>query len=68
LTDGMLTLSQSQSFHAHPYEGRTFDCGSKQGFIEANVAFALARADIGDIVFESVRDMVLSHESRIRAA
>ncbi|ABR63741.1 UDP-glucose pyrophosphorylase [Sinorhizobium medicae] len=68
LTDGMLTLSQSQSFHAHPYEGRTFDCGAKQGFIEANVAFALARADIGDLVFESVRDMVLSHESRIRAA
>ena len=46
----------------------TFDCGSKQGFIEANVAFALARADIGNLVFESVREMVLSHEQAMRAA
>lgn len=68
LTDSMLKLSEKQSFHAHPYEGRTFDCGSKQGFIEANVAFALARPDIGGMVFESVRDMVLSHQGRIRAA
>jgi len=68
LTDGMLRLSATQSFHAHPYEGRTFDCGSKQGFIEANVAFALARADIGNLVFESVREMVLSHEQAIQAA
>jgi len=68
LTDGMLKLSKDQSFHAHPYDGRTFDCGSKHGFIEANVAFALARQDIGEQVYESVRDMVLSHEGRIRAA
>ncbi|MBP1861802.1 UTP--glucose-1-phosphate uridylyltransferase [Rhizobium herbae] len=68
LTDGMLRLSAEQSFHAHPYEGRTFDCGSKQGFIEANVAFALARADIGNLVFESVREMVLSHEQAMQAA
>ncbi|MCV9962768.1 UTP--glucose-1-phosphate uridylyltransferase [Pararhizobium sp. BT-229] len=68
LTDGMLRLSATQSFHAHPYEGRTFDCGSKQGFIEANVAFALSRADIGNLVFESVREMVLSHEQAIQAA
>ncbi|WP_455272771.1 UTP--glucose-1-phosphate uridylyltransferase [Rhizobium herbae] len=68
LTDGMLRLSSEQSFHAHPYEGRTFDCGSKQGFIEANVAFALSRPDIGNLVFESVREMVLSHEQAIQAA
>ena len=68
LTDGMLRLSADQSFHAHPYEGRTFDCGSKQGFIEANVAFALARADIGNLVFKSVREMVLSHEQAMQAA
>ncbi|NRP21364.1 UTP--glucose-1-phosphate uridylyltransferase [Ensifer adhaerens] len=68
LTDGMLKLSKDQSFHAHPYDGRTFDCGSKHGFIAANVAFALARQDIGEQVYLSVRDMVLSHEGRIRAA
>jgi len=68
LTDAMVTLSQAQSFHAHPYEGRTFDCGCKHGFIEANVAFALSRDDISGLVFDSVREMVLSHECRIQAA
>lgn len=68
LTDAMVTLSKRQPFHAHPYDGRTFDCGSKHGFIEANVAFALARTDISGLVFDSVREMVLNHECRIRAA
>ncbi len=68
LTDGMLRLSQTQSFHAQAYDGRTFDCGSKQGFIEANVAFALARADIGDLVYDAIKHMVLSHEPQVRAA
>lgn len=68
LTDGMLRLSQAQSFHAQAYSGRTYDCGSKQGFIEANVAFALARADIGGLVYDSIRNLVLSHEAQMSAA
>ena len=68
LTDAMVTLAKAQPFHAHPYDGRTFDCGCKHGFIEANVAFALARDDISGLVFDSVREMVLSHECRIQAA
>lgn len=47
LTDAMLTLLQSQDFFACAYEGRSFDCGSKIGFLTANAAFALARDDIG---------------------
>src|SRR5262249_29994522 len=68
LTDGMLHLSKVQSFHGQLYNGRTFDCGSKQGFIEANVAFALARSDIGGSVLESIRSMVASHGTEVRAA
>ena len=68
LTDSMLKLSETQPFHAHPFEGRTFDCGSKQGFIEANVAFALARPDMGGAIYQSLREMVMSHEDRNRAA
>jgi UTP--glucose-1-phosphate uridylyltransferase len=68
LTDSMLKLSETQPFHAHVYEGRTYDCGSKQGFIEANVAFALARPDIGGAVYQSLKDMVIAHEGGIRAA
>ena len=46
LTDGMLKLAQTQDFAGYHFKGETYDCGAKDGFILANVAFALARADI----------------------
>jgi UTP--glucose-1-phosphate uridylyltransferase len=46
LTDGMKSLAQSQSFHGVRFDGKTYDTGSKIGFLAANVAFAMARADI----------------------
>jgi len=46
LTDGMLKLQAQGAFHGYHYRGRTFDCGSPEGFVEANLAFALARADM----------------------
>ncbi len=42
LTDAMLALSQSQSFYGFHYQGHTFDCGTPAGFVEANLAFAMA--------------------------
>ena len=46
LTDGMKGLATSQSFHGVRFDGRTYDCGSKLGFLTANAAFALSREDI----------------------
>jgi UTP--glucose-1-phosphate uridylyltransferase len=46
LTDAMLALSQTQPFYGLKFEGRSFDCGSKIGFLAANVAYALDRPDI----------------------
>jgi UTP--glucose-1-phosphate uridylyltransferase len=46
LTDAMIRLSQRQPFHGLEFEGRTFDCGSKLGFLSANVAYALERDDL----------------------
>ena len=46
LTDGMKALAKSQSFHGVRFDGHTFDCGSKLGFLSANVAFALANSEI----------------------
>jgi UTP--glucose-1-phosphate uridylyltransferase len=68
LTDAMRRLAETQDFHAHPYAGRTFDCGSKEGFIEANVAFALARDDMRDLVFEPIAELVASLRRRSEAA
>ena len=46
LTDAMIALSRTQPFYGLKFEGRSFDCGSKVGFLAANVSYALARADI----------------------
>jgi len=46
LTDAMLQLMTAQPFYGLKFEGRSFDCGSKIGFLAANVAYALAREDI----------------------
>jgi UTP--glucose-1-phosphate uridylyltransferase len=47
LTDAMLELARKQPFYGLKFEGRSFDCGSKIGFLAANVAYALERSDLG---------------------
>jgi UTP--glucose-1-phosphate uridylyltransferase len=46
VTDAMLRLAEQQPFFGYAFEGRIFDCGSKIGFLTANVAYALAREDV----------------------
>ena len=46
LTDAMIELSRTQPFYGLKFDGRSFDCGSKVGFLAANVSYALAREDI----------------------
>jgi UTP--glucose-1-phosphate uridylyltransferase len=58
LTDAMLTLLKRQPFHALRYEGRAFDCGSKLGFLSANVAFALARPDLAKAVSAEIKKLL----------
>jgi UTP--glucose-1-phosphate uridylyltransferase len=47
ITDAMKRLSETQRFTGFRFRGRTYDCGTKTGFLMANVAYALARSDIG---------------------
>ena len=47
LTDAMAKMIGSQPFHAVTFAGRRFDCGSKTGFVEATLALALERDDMG---------------------
>ncbi|MCT8989844.1 UTP--glucose-1-phosphate uridylyltransferase GalU [Chelativorans sp. SCAU2101] len=46
ITDAMLRLLSQQPFYAHIFRGRTFDCGSPEGFIEANIAMAFEREEL----------------------
>ena len=47
LTDAMARMIGQQPFHAVTFAGRRFDCGSKTGFVEATLALALERPDMG---------------------
>jgi UTP--glucose-1-phosphate uridylyltransferase len=52
LTDAMARTIGKVPFHGLRFEGRRFDCGDKVGFLEANIAFALARDDLGEAVHD----------------
>jgi len=50
LTDAMAQLIGKQPFHGFTFDGERYDCGDKTGYIQANLALALAREDIGPAV------------------
>ena len=60
LTDGMLTLAKGQEFSAYKFTGETYDCGAKDGFILANLAFALQRSDIRPAIEEPLKVLIAS--------
>ena len=48
LTDGIARLMQSEAVYALQYEGKRYDCGSKQGFLQATVELALQHPEVGE--------------------
>lgn len=58
LTDAMAAMIGRQPFYGVTFEGQRFDCGSKAGYIEANLALALEREDIGPHIREFARKLV----------
>ena len=46
ITDAMKKLAETQPLYAVRFDGTIYDCGSKIGFLAANVAYALARKDL----------------------
>lgn len=48
ITDAMIALMEEQSFHGFQFSGKTYDCGSKIGFLAANVAYGLEREELAD--------------------
>ncbi len=47
LTDGIASLLRREKVFAYRYEGRRYDCGSKEGWLEANVELALQHPELG---------------------
>ncbi|XCD89005.1 UTP--glucose-1-phosphate uridylyltransferase [Candidatus Liberibacter asiaticus] len=58
LTDSMRKLSERHDFLAYHFKGHTYDCGSKKGFVLANISFALARQDIRSDIETDLKTLV----------
>jgi UTP--glucose-1-phosphate uridylyltransferase len=57
LTDGIAKLMQTEGVHAYQYLGKRYDCGSKQGFLEATVELALKHAEVGPAFQEYLKGL-----------
>jgi UTP--glucose-1-phosphate uridylyltransferase len=58
LTDALAQLIGAAPFHAVVHEGPRYDCGTKAGFLEANVALALERDDLGADMSDTLRRLL----------
>ena len=58
ITDAMKRLLKTQPFFALKYEGVTYDCGSKLGFLRANIAYALDRPELAEGLREVMKRLV----------
>jgi UTP--glucose-1-phosphate uridylyltransferase len=57
LTDGIAQLIESEGVHAYRYKGKRYDCGSKEGFLEATVEFALKHPEVGPAFREYLKTL-----------
>ena len=60
LTDGIAALIKTEGVHALQYEGKRYDCGSKEGFLEATVELALKHPEVGPGFQEYLKNLRLS--------
>jgi len=59
LTDAIAALLQDELVIAHPFEGKRYDCGSKEGYLEATVELALAHPELGEDFRAYLKRLVL---------
>lgn len=59
LTDGIAALLDKEPVYAYAYEGTRYDCGSKEGFLQASVELALAHPEVGGQFREYLKGLKL---------
>ena len=60
LTDGIASLLRREKVFAYRYEGKRYDCGSKEGFLEATVELALQHPEVGAHFRQYLQNLHLS--------
>jgi UTP--glucose-1-phosphate uridylyltransferase len=58
ITDAMIALAKTQPFYGLKFDGASYDCGSKIGFLTANIAYALDRPDLAPALREEARRLL----------
>jgi UTP--glucose-1-phosphate uridylyltransferase len=56
LTDGIAALLKQESVLAYEFTGRRYDCGSKFGWLQANIDFALKDLELKDQFSTYIQD------------
>ena len=59
LTDGIARLMNNEAVYAFQYEGKRYDCGSKEGFLEATVELALQHPQVGAHFRDYLKNLAL---------
>ena len=66
LTDAMAKLIGGKPFHGLRFDGERFDCGTKPGWLDANIAFSLARSDMREntkIILQKYNNMDINKDN-----
>src|ERR1700744_4402581 len=58
ITDAMIKLAKAQPFYGLKFAGKSCDCGSKIGFLAANVAYAMERPDLGPALRAEIKSIL----------
>ena len=66
LTDGIAALMREEAVYAHRFTGKRYDCGSKLGYLQATVEYALGHASLGRDFRKYLQGMVRSGTMRSR--
>lgn len=61
LTDGIAALLNDEPVYSYRYNGRRYDCGSKEGYIQATIDMALDRADLSDAARSHIKNLVANN-------
>jgi UTP--glucose-1-phosphate uridylyltransferase len=64
LTDGIAALLDDEPVHAYRFEGKRYDCGSKLGYLEATVEYALRHPELGDRFGGYLDELVAARKAR----
>jgi UTP--glucose-1-phosphate uridylyltransferase len=66
LTDGIAALMREEAVYAYRFSGKRYDCGSKLGYLQATVEYALGHASLGRDFRKYLQGMVRSPSMRTR--